>query len=679
MTYSARITSPPRLERALHLCLLGPFQARLEGQSITDGLGRKAQALLAYLAAQPGHAATREELAALLWGERFDDQARQSLRQTLLTIRRQLGPNADAILQAGRLRIALQPAHFSTDLADLEAALTADDSHVLRNAVALLRGDLLAGLDIASSAWEEWLRVHRVLWREKALALLGRSLRASVTAGAATDALIAAQKLQQLDPFDETAHCLALEAIARFKGLAAAQQAHRDFAAMLDTELGVQPSPETLAFLAQLEAAPLTPQAAKIPGPAAAQAASPPAGWRLPYGLAAACAVIVAAAGLLRPASIPQADVPRFAFALAPLAVLDRSDVTARQAQAFADDLATALAGLPAAAIDRRRGTRIQGSLRQERDGYSLNLRAETAKDGRIIWVESRRVESITPALARDMALGVFVAKLNAASQDLPPRGKPDAAVQAEIKAGWDALRGGSNKAKAEESIRRFAAARALDPDSTDALTGYAHGIAMKVISGWSEQRDADHAEALRLLDAAILRDPRNETAHFTVALLHKGRRDYHRGLLAMRVVLALNPGHPAAHAQTAHMSILTGDPVAGADHAELAIRLGPRANAIDRAYLYAGMAHLLLGNFALSEERLAQSLRINPEFPDAFAWRAGALALLGRLQEARALHGELLRRWPDWRVDHHLLQSQDRAAMARFTGGLERVTAPGG
>ncbi|WP_430398897.1 BTAD domain-containing putative transcriptional regulator [Ferrovibrio sp.] len=678
MTYSARITSPPRLERALHLCLLGPFQATLEGQSITDGLGRKAQALLAYLAAQPGHAATREELAALLWGERFDDQARQSLRQTLLTIRRQLGPNADAILQAGRLRIALQPAHFSTDLADLEAALTADDSHALRNAVALLRGDLVAGLDVASSAWEEWLRAHRVVWREKALALLGRSLRASMAAGAATDALIAAQKLQQLDPFDEAAHCLALEAIARFKGLAAAQQAHRDFAAMLDAELGVRPSPETLAFLAQLEAAPLTPQPAQIAGIATTRVAKP-TGWRLPYGLAAACAALALVAGLLRPAAAPPADVARFAFALAPLAVLDRSDFTARQAQAFADDLATALAGLPAAAIDRRRGTRIQGSLRQERDGYSLNLRAEAAKDGRIIWVESRRVESITPALARDMALGVFVAQLNAASQDLPPPGKPDAAVQAEIKAGWDALRGGSNKAKAEESIRRFAAARALDPASTDALTGYAHGIAMKVISGWSEQRDADHAEALRLLDAAILRDPRNETAHFTVALLHKGRRDYHRGLLAMRVVLALNPGHPAAHAQTAHMSILTGNPVAGAEHAELAIRLGPRANAIDRAYLYAGMAQLLLGNFALSEERLAQSLRINPEFPDAFAWRAAALAQLGRLQEARALHGELLRRWPDWRVDHHLLQSQDRAAMARFTDALARVTAPGG
>src|SRR5205085_7323916 len=44
---------------------------------------RKCGALLAYLAMSPEQTARREELAALLWGDCSEPQARQSLRQAL--------------------------------------------------------------------------------------------------------------------------------------------------------------------------------------------------------------------------------------------------------------------------------------------------------------------------------------------------------------------------------------------------------------------------------------------------------------------------------------------------------------------------------------------------------------------------------------------------------------------
>ena len=75
----------------IELTLLGQFSLTRDGQPV-ELKNRKARALLAYLAMTPGRAHSREKLAGLLWGERFEDQARASLRQALHALRRALGP-----------------------------------------------------------------------------------------------------------------------------------------------------------------------------------------------------------------------------------------------------------------------------------------------------------------------------------------------------------------------------------------------------------------------------------------------------------------------------------------------------------------------------------------------------------------------------------------------------------
>src|SRR6266496_1201877 len=74
------------------------FRLRLLGRlelSFDDGTSvrlstRKAGALIAYLAMTPAHTASREELATMLWGSCSDQQARQSLRQALVLLRKDL-------------------------------------------------------------------------------------------------------------------------------------------------------------------------------------------------------------------------------------------------------------------------------------------------------------------------------------------------------------------------------------------------------------------------------------------------------------------------------------------------------------------------------------------------------------------------------------------------------------
>ena len=66
----------------LSLALLGGFRARLDDQALAIGV-KKSQALLAYLAVPLGQAHPRDKLAALLWGDMREPQARAGLRQTL--------------------------------------------------------------------------------------------------------------------------------------------------------------------------------------------------------------------------------------------------------------------------------------------------------------------------------------------------------------------------------------------------------------------------------------------------------------------------------------------------------------------------------------------------------------------------------------------------------------------
>ena len=69
---------------SLRITLFGGFEARLGSGETVSLAGRKAQALLAYLALPPGETHSRDKLVALLWSDRGEQQARGSLRQVSL-------------------------------------------------------------------------------------------------------------------------------------------------------------------------------------------------------------------------------------------------------------------------------------------------------------------------------------------------------------------------------------------------------------------------------------------------------------------------------------------------------------------------------------------------------------------------------------------------------------------
>ena len=80
----------------------------------------KGQALLAYLALDPECRASRIELATLLWGDRFDEQARASLRQCLFELRKAMPDIAHEILSADGEMVVLDGQAITIDVREFE-------------------------------------------------------------------------------------------------------------------------------------------------------------------------------------------------------------------------------------------------------------------------------------------------------------------------------------------------------------------------------------------------------------------------------------------------------------------------------------------------------------------------------------------------------------------------------
>ena len=83
----------------LSISILGPLVIE-SGDCRLGKVPKKARALLAFLAAQAGQPVSRERLADLLWPYQGSEQARHSLRNCLLELRKALGPGTTRHLVA---------------------------------------------------------------------------------------------------------------------------------------------------------------------------------------------------------------------------------------------------------------------------------------------------------------------------------------------------------------------------------------------------------------------------------------------------------------------------------------------------------------------------------------------------------------------------------------------------
>jgi len=257
----------------LSLSLLGTFQARLAGQSITEFESDKARALLTYLMVEGDQPHQRDYLAGLLWPDWPDANARANLRHALTNLRLVLH-NQKAnppFLLSDRQTIQFNPnsdyrldvAEFSHSLARLAAVESGQaDERTVRSwqwAVQLHAGPFMHGFFLPGcSAFEEWLLLTRERLQLQLLATL-RALALHFEQQADyKEAQRYVRRQLELDPLQEDAHRHLMRLFALTGQRSAALAQYETCRRLLIKELAVEPAAETVALYKQILAGELS-------------------------------------------------------------------------------------------------------------------------------------------------------------------------------------------------------------------------------------------------------------------------------------------------------------------------------------------------------------------------------------------------------------------------------------
>ncbi|MGH7115085.1 MAG: AfsR/SARP family transcriptional regulator [Stellaceae bacterium] len=230
---------------ALLIGLLGPLVIEI-GDHRLGKVPRKARALLAYLAAQGGRAVSRERLSDLLWPYQGSDQARHSLRNCLLELRKALGSGGKRYLAAEFANCHLQD--VDVDIQRFERLSRASSQAELIAAAELYRGEFLADFIIDSEPFQEWLAAERDRTLDLICGVLQRLTAVYAEAGEHDAAIQSARRLAGLDSLSELGQRALIRAYARAGRRPEALRQYRICADILKRELGVAPDAETQAL-----------------------------------------------------------------------------------------------------------------------------------------------------------------------------------------------------------------------------------------------------------------------------------------------------------------------------------------------------------------------------------------------------------------------------------------------
>lgn len=223
--------SPRDAAMVTRINLLGAPSVTHDGVAAPPPRGRKAWALLAYLASDD-RPTMRQRLAELLFADADDPMG--ALRWGLAEVRKLLGRDT---LGGDPVDLRL-PAEASIDV-----RLLATGSWTEAIDLPGLGQELLAGLSYASApGFDAWLASERRHVLGLTTTVLADAARARLTAGAPVVAATYARRLVELAPFDENGHVLLVRCLAAGGDLEAGRAHVTATTSQFLAELGVTPT-----------------------------------------------------------------------------------------------------------------------------------------------------------------------------------------------------------------------------------------------------------------------------------------------------------------------------------------------------------------------------------------------------------------------------------------------------
>ncbi|WP_052214890.1 BTAD domain-containing putative transcriptional regulator [Belnapia sp. F-4-1] len=273
----------------LNASLFGPLRASFSGQEVRLR-SRKARALLGYLLLSESGEESRERLVGLLWSETGEEKARASLRQVVHELREAMEAAGCNALRAGRLTVTLDLAIARPDARDVLQSAERGVAHPLLLSTPRLSEALLQGLDDLDPAFRGWLTVTRQAFHDQLIRALESALRVKSQPRSLLQRL--AEAILMLDPTHEEACRALMRGCAEAGDTVAALRAYEQIWRLLEEEYDTEPSAATQALVAEIKLGTIG-LAEPVPLPAAQLEALTPAPVPRPSGTPARIALLV--------------------------------------------------------------------------------------------------------------------------------------------------------------------------------------------------------------------------------------------------------------------------------------------------------------------------------------------------------------------------------------------------
>ena len=598
--------------------VFGPDGAPLQFPSTKD------EALLASLALSREGARSRDALTGLLWSTRAEEQARASLRQSLWSIKKSLGPGADAALVVDRRTVALRASAFDTDVARFEQLAAKKDPDSLEAAAKLYGGDLLDGVSVRDPAWEEWLLAERERLRAMLLQVLTRLSLASLEHGNGPGAVRAASQLLAMDPVNEEGHRALMQAYLLNDQRGMALRQYEICRERLERELGVEPSEETERLRRQL--------AIPLPDVATPTSNTEPAHERTADARAASKPSVV----VIPFSGQSGEDVENFMAA-----GLTESVIMAltRFPELFVIGYKTAaLAGDDGAAFAARLGVQyaVEGSVRKAGGRFRITTQLIRAADGERLWAERFDRESDDLLSIEDEISERIVTTLAGQIEHVErrrlARQRPENMSAYEyVLVGREYLNRYTWEGE-KEARAHFSRALEIEPDFAPAIAGLAVSYLHEYESTWSQDYDAALDRGYQLARKAIESDESESRAHYALACAYFYRREYELAKVQVERAIQVNPLDYHNVCEKGWILAFSGDLAESMACSAEAMHRNPLAP--DNCLIAVGVAEFIAERY---EAALFAFGRMVGNSLFKFGCLAACYAKLNRMKEARA------------------------------------------
>ncbi len=698
------------------LRLLGRFEARLKSGAAVDLKTRKGELLLTYLALSPGKTFARDKLAALLWSDRSEEQARHSLRQTLTVVRNELNGNEYQPFITEGDRVGLNAEAFDVDAMAFEHLIATGKPEKLAQACALYRGDLLEDVSVRDEGYEEWLLVERQRLHGAALRALGRLLSQQEQSGAADRIASTAQRLLQLEPANEQAHRALMRLYAEQGQREAALRQYQECRAALKRELNAEPGKETEQLyraLLELDTAAAMPVAGARSihpeqPPPPAQAPSSPSKLSLPSvrwraALVTAVLILIAAGfwGLkTRSSKSPLPDKP--SVAVLPFDNIGGEPRWDRFADGITEDIITDLSHSKDFIVIARNSTEVykgkpmdirqigrelgvkyvlEGTIQSMGERIRVTAQLVETASGSHVWSEryDRPVDDLF-AVQDDVTqriaatLGGYEGAVAEAERSLVRRRPPRDLTAYEyyllgLEAKHKVTKEGLNEAE-----HLFLEALELDPQLARAYVGLAAVYFYLIDLGLAPSVEEAQAMYVAAAEKAVELDPGDGQTHMALGGAYAYQGKPQQALSEYDRAVTLSPSDADLLLITAWALPQFGESERAVSLAGRALRLNPHYpdwynQGLSLVYFFGGKY----------DESVKYRLLVKEPFALDHAFLAMAYAYLGRTSDAEAAAANVVKLDPAWTAEHYLSEAGGYAGKEAelFVSGARKAGLP--